>query len=187
MRGVSALVRSLVTLALLPPAFRLPVFGMLGVAAGLGLLTVRVSEMPSYLSDDARTCINCHVMVPQYATWQRSSHRSVATCNDCHVPHDSTLRKYAFKAKDGLRHAAIFTLRAEPQVIRAHPASRQVIDENCQRCHGSFVDNVPGLRAGGRRCSDCHRGTPHGDVHSLASTPAVPHPPLPPISGVHHD
>ncbi len=180
MRGVSALVRSLVTLALLPPAFRLPVFGMLGVAAGLGLLTVRVSEMPSYLSDDARTCINCHVMVPQYATWQRSSHRSVATCNDCHVPHDSTLRKYAFKAKDGLRHAAIFTLRGEPQVIRATPASAAVIQENCVRCHERQLAHTS-LPGQGRACATCHDHVPHGDARSLSATPDALVPRLAPL------
>ena len=55
-----------------------------------------------------------------YATWQHSSHRAVAGCNDCHVPQDNVLSKYYFKAKDGLRHATIFTMRAEPQVIKMH-------------------------------------------------------------------
>lgn len=186
MFALRAVLRSLVTLSFISPAFRLPVYGLLGVAVGLGLLTVRASELPSYLSDDPRTCINCHIMSPQYITWQRGSHHAVAVCNDCHVPHDALVKKYAFKAKDGMRHAAIFTLRAEPQVIRAHAASQRVIDENCQRCHGSFVSNVPSLHAKGRRCIDCHRATPHGDVHSLASTPAVPFPRLTPITGRSH-
>jgi len=176
-----AWLRAVFTLSFIPAAWRLPVFGMLGMAAGLGLLLVRVSEMPSYLSDSPRTCINCHVMVPEYTTWQRSSHFHFATCNDCHVPHDNVIRKYAFKASDGLRHATIFTLRAEPQVIEAKPASKNVIEENCRRCHERFIAGVPSLHSGERRCSDCH-SVPHGEVHSLASTPNVPYPKLPPVT-----
>lgn len=41
-------------------------------------------------------------MVPQYAGWAHSSHLSVATCNDCHVPHNNALEHYAFKAVEEL-------------------------------------------------------------------------------------
>lgn len=159
----------------------MPAFGMLGVMAGMGLLTVRVSEMPSYLSDSPRTCINCHIMTPEYTTWRHSSHATFTNCNDCHVPHDSLARKYAFKAKDGMRHATIFALRREPQVIEAHPASRQVIQANCRRCHARVIADIPSLSNGDRACTDCH-SVPHGDVHSLASTPNMPSPHLPPVT-----
>lgn len=150
----------------------------LGVAAGLGALVFRLSEAPSYLPDRPETCVNCHIMRPQFATWRASSHRGAATCNDCHVPHDSQARKYFFKASDGLRHAAIFTLRTEPQVIRIHAAGSAVVQENCLRCHGQIVDGTPAGRVSftahaspGRRCVDCHRETPHGLVESLSSAP----------------
>ena len=58
-----------------------------GVIFGLGAYLVYVSKAYSYLSDDPKVCVNCHVMGPYYATWQHSSHKMVATCNDCHVPH----------------------------------------------------------------------------------------------------
>ena len=41
----------------------------------------------AYMTDDPRACANCHVMNEQYDGWIKSSHRSVAVCNDCHVPH----------------------------------------------------------------------------------------------------
>jgi cytochrome c nitrite reductase small subunit len=56
-------------------------------------------------------------MAPQFTTWSHSSHREKTSCNDCHVPHGNVFSKYLFKAKDGIRHATIFTLRKEPQVI----------------------------------------------------------------------
>lgn len=76
-----------------------------GGFVGLCAYLVYVSKAYSYLSDDPEVCINCHVMGPYYATWQHSSHASVATCNDCHVPHTSIFAKYYFKATDGLRHS----------------------------------------------------------------------------------
>lgn len=174
-------IRALFALSFIPAAWRLPVFAVFGIAVGLWLVLVRVSELPSYLSDSPRTCINCHVMVPQYVTWQRSSHFHFATCNDCHVPHENEMRKYAFKARDGLRHATIFAWRLEPQVIRATRESRHVIETNCRRCHQQTISSVPALHGNGRNCGDCH-SVPHGKVHSLASTPNVPVPRLPPVT-----
>src|SRR5690606_28565128 len=89
--------------------------GLLAVLIGVFAYLFYVSKAWSYLSDDPETCINCHIMAPQYATWQHSAHRLTTNCNDCHVPHDNIFHKYYFKAKDGLRHATIFTLRKEPQ------------------------------------------------------------------------
>jgi len=172
----------LLTLAFLPPVWRMPIFAMLGVTGGLALLVVRVSEAHSYLSENPRTCINCHVMVPQYATWERSSHGRDTVCTDCHLPHDSLVRKYAFKARDGMRHTTIFTARSEPQVIRASEAAKPVIRENCVRCHEKQLANTTMLTASGRSCLDCHRTVPHGEGGGLASTPNISFPHLPPVS-----
>jgi cytochrome c nitrite reductase small subunit len=119
-------------------------------------------------------------MRPQYATWQRGSHGRVATCNDCHVPHDNIFKTYAFKAMDGTRHSWMFTFRLEPQVIRMHEPGVRVVQDNCIRCHADAMgDAVHTLaiaardaRAGrGKLCWECHRETPHGRVKSLTSTP----------------
>jgi cytochrome c nitrite reductase small subunit len=115
-------------------------------------------------------------MAPQYATWMHSGHREVAVCNDCHVPHDNFFRHYTFKAKDGLRHATIFTLRGEPQVIQIKEAGIEVVQENCVRCHSSLFENkqttaIQFKHVKDRLCWECHRETPHGRVNSLSSTP----------------
>ncbi len=114
----------------------------LGVMVGLGALVFRTSEAPSYLSDRPETCVNCHIMRSQYATWKSSSHHAVTHCNDCHVPQDNVVRKYLFKSMDGFRHSAMFTLHLEPQVIRIHEAGSKVVQENCVRCHGQIVDGT---------------------------------------------
>ena len=166
-------VETLLTLRFLPPAWQLPGFLMAGVLAGMGAFVVHVSRATSYLSDAPETCMNCHVMTTEYVTWQHSSHAQTATCNDCHVPHDSLLAHYGFKAKDGLWHATVFTMRWEPQVIRLSKAAVPVVEDNCRRCHTQVVEDVS-LAAhapGDLRCWDCHRETPHGKVHSLTSTP----------------
>lgn len=172
-----------------PPKWQLSVIILLGIITGLGFYILKISNAPSYLSDKPETCINCHVMNPQYATWNHSSHREVANCNDCHVPHDNVFNKYFFKAKDGMRHATIFTMRAEPQVIFIKEAGKKVVQQNCIRCHNRFltdnlvINNLSPLMAHrtDRHCLDCHRETPHGRVNSLAS---VPHARIPKLESV---
>lgn len=164
--------------SLLPPdEWLLPVTVLVGTIVGLGFYTLHLSKATSYLSDDPTTCINCHVMTTEYVTWNHSAHRNVATCNDCHVPHDNVFNKYYFKAKDGLYHASVYTMRAEPQAIKMRAPSEQVVQSNCIRCHGGqvtdakmldWVDSHAESRMG-RRCWECHRDTPHGRVKSLSS------------------
>lgn len=162
-----------------PPAWWIPVILMTSTFCGIGLLILHVSNATSYLSDDPKACINCHIMTPQYATWKHGSHGRITTCNDCHVPHDNIFRKYYFKAQDGMRHSFLFTFHLEPQVIRVHEAGTKVIMENCQRCHQPLLqESTLGktrptdiLHGNGKLCWECHRETPHGRVNSLASVP----------------
>jgi len=171
----------MVSLATAPARWPMPVVAAAGVCTGLGLLVLHISRASSYLSDAPETCMNCHVMTTQYVTWQHSSHATAATCNDCHVPHESLVVRYLFKAKDGLRHATIFTLRREPQVIRLSGGAVPVVQRNCQRCHAECLGETS-LGARGRddlRCWDCHREVPHGRTRSLSATPGVFQPRLP--------
>lgn len=175
-----------------PPKWKLPVIVFLGVFTGIFLLVFKVSEASSYLSDKPETCINCHVMYPQFASWTKSSHHESATCVDCHVPHDNFFRKYYFKVSDGLRHATVFTARAEPQVIQIKQAGTNVVQENCIRCHHDLVEMTSIIEVTGKnyhegagsRCWDCHRETPHGTVKSLSSAPFALVPKLPSVMPV---
>ena len=174
---------SLAALQFLPKGWRIVCFAALGVLAGLALTVGKVSRATSYLSDSPETCINCHVMQPSYASWQRSSHAGVATCNDCHVPHQTLFQAYAFKARDGLYHSAVFTARLEPQVIRLSSGAIPVVEQNCRRCHERTISEVSlcEYQEGDLRCWDCHRDVPHGHVRSLSATPRVIEPQLPSV------
>ena len=139
------------------------------------------------MSDEPSTCVNCHIMGPYYATWSHSSHSRNATCNDCHVPHENAAKKWFFKGMDGMRHAAVFMMRGEPQVIQAIDESAEVIMNNCVRCHTQLntefvntgrIDHNMAMAGEGKACWDCHRDVPHGGSNSLSSTPSaiVPYP-----------
>lgn len=167
-------------LTYIPKQFILPVFVVGGLIAGLGIYTIYMSRAHSYLSDEPATCVNCHIMAPYYQSWNHSSHAQWATCNDCHVPQDNAIEKYAFKAMDGLYHAAVFTVKAEPQVIRPRDASYEVIMNNCIRCHTQlnteFVNTgmitYADVKGGeGKACWDCHTSVPHTKVSNLAASP----------------
>jgi len=165
---------------ILPPGnWKVPVIIVSGIFTGLSIYLFYVSKAHSYLGDKPETCVNCHIMAPQYATWSHSAHREITNCNDCHVPQNNVLNKYYFKAKDGLRHATIFTLRREPQVIFIKEEGKKAVHNNCIRCHKelltdskllAYTDKTHLARMD-RSCRDCHRETPHGRVNSLSSVP----------------
>lgn len=144
---------------------------------GLGLFMAKESEVISYLGDNPQTCVNCHVMTPVYNSWLHSSHRESASCNDCHVPHNNIVNKYYFKAKDGLYHASVFTMRAEPDVIHMKEASQKVVQENCIRCHVQQVTQTKykgwledhNENRTGRQCWSCHKEIPHGRAQGLST------------------
>jgi len=159
--------------------WRRPATAITGIIVGLGFYILYISNVTSYLSDDPKTCVNCHVMGPQYATWFHSAHRENASCNDCHIPHDNIFNTYFFKAKDGLRHATVFTQHAEPQVIRIKKEGQEVVQQNCIRCHTNLITDSKLLAKTDtyqherkeKQCWTCHRETPHGRINSLSSTP----------------
>ncbi len=165
---------------LMPPeGWRLTVIVLCGIFTGILLLVVHISNAISYLSEEPETCINCHVMYPYYASWDKGSHGRDAVCTDCHVPQESFFGKYYVKATDGMKHATYFTFRWEPQVIRIKDRGTRVVQENCIRCHIDLVDMVQLVEVTaktaaadeGKLCWDCHVETPHGSIRSLSAAP----------------
>jgi cytochrome c nitrite reductase small subunit len=136
---------------------------VVGVAAGIGTFTFRYAHGFSYFRTDPHACVNCHIMQPQYTAWQHSSHRAVAVCVDCHLPH-SFIPKYLAKAENGFRHAKLFTTQtfAEPIVVQAR--GREILQENCVRCHEPLVDALVSYHAdadSALSCTRCHAGVGH--------------------------
>lgn len=139
---------------------------LLGLFFGLGAHTFVYAEGFSYLSDDSKACVNCHVMREQYDGWQKASHHANATCNDCHTPADF-VRKYLTKMDHGWRHSKGFTLNDFHEPIRITPKDLLDVRENCIRCHAGIVSSIAHAPSGAGfedtlDCVHCHAGVGHG-------------------------
>ena len=136
--------------------------GALGGAAGY---TARYAEATSYLSDDPASCINCHIMNEQYDGWHKSSHRSVAVCNDCHTP-PGFVGKYYTKGLNGFWHSFYFTTGGYPDNIHITERNRAVTEQACRKCHDTMVESIEGHGAhyggaGEVSCIRCHSRVGH--------------------------
>jgi len=146
---------------------------LLGAAAGLGAYTFAYARGWSYLSNDSAACANCHVMQEQFSGWTKSSHRSVAVCNDCHVPHD-LVGKYYTKGRNGFWHSYYFTTGTFAEPIRATPASRRIAEANCRRCHEPIVvamGTPAHAGAGEISCVRCHGSVGHLELSATNVAP----------------
>jgi cytochrome c nitrite reductase small subunit len=135
----------------------------LGLALGLGAYTFGYARGYSYLSNDASACANCHVMREHFDAWNKSTHRAVATCNDCHTPHD-LVGKYTVKAKNGFWHSFYFTTGRYPDPLRITPGNRDVTANACRDCHGEITAAIdPASARGAERtnCVRCHQYVGH--------------------------
>lgn len=138
--------------------------GLIGLLAGLGGYTFNYAEGTSYLSNDPRACVNCHIMREQYDGWQKAAHHAVATCNDCHVPHD-LIGKYLAKVDHGYRHSKAFTFQDFHEPIRITPADLDIVETNCVRCHAEKVEPITshaGVTGDKVACVKCHTSVGHG-------------------------
>ncbi len=123
-----------------------------------------VTGAPAYAGTSPSTCANCHVMDAQYENWYHAGHAQVATCVECHLPHDNLVHYYLAKAQTGLHDVYVFSTGQTPALIRAKPATDQMIQANCIRCHAATVDDIiSGAQAFDRHCWDCHRSVAHGE------------------------
>jgi cytochrome c nitrite reductase small subunit len=133
-----------------------------GAAAGLGGYTFLYAKGASYLQNDPAACANCHVMNEQYDAWLKSSHRAVATCNDCHAPH-TLVGKYMTKATNGFWHSFAFTSGRFPDPIRIKAGNLDVTEGTCRYCHAEIVDAIDSAHGEAAKlsCVRCHRSVGH--------------------------
>jgi cytochrome c nitrite reductase small subunit len=142
---------------------------MLGLLAGIGGYTFLYAEGLSYMSDEPKVCANCHIMQPQYDSWQKASHHTVATCVDCHLPH-GFIGKYVAKAENGYHHSKAFTLQDFHEPIMIKEKSSRILQEACLSCHGALVHEQTAraaVGAGEVGCIHCHRSVGHGATTGL--------------------
>jgi cytochrome c nitrite reductase small subunit len=152
--GASGVGVTLVTLAVL-----------VGAAGGVGSFTFLYADGGSYLSNDATACANCHVMQSHFDAWVKSTHKDVATCNDCHAPHGSLPGKLWVKGKNGFNHSLAFTTGRFPEPVQITPANRRVTEAACRHCHQQIVHAIDtGPRSGeSLSCIRCHREVGHAN------------------------
>lgn len=136
---------------------------VVGATAGVGLYTFYYAEGASYLSNDAASCANCHVMQGHYDAWNKSSHRNVASCNDCHAPHDSTVNKLYCKARNGLFHSWAFTTDDFPDQLLITDYNRGITEGACRHCHNDVVHaiDLPDREGNAMSCIRCHNEVGH--------------------------
>jgi cytochrome c nitrite reductase small subunit len=144
----------------------------LGVAVGLGAYTFGYAKGYSYLTNDPAACANCHIMKEHFDAWSKSSHREVATCNDCHTPH-TLVGKYVAKARNGFWHSFYFTTGRFPDPLRITEGNRRITEAACRDCHAAITDAIdPGATAHGSNgagdasarqlsCVRCHEYVGH--------------------------
>jgi cytochrome c nitrite reductase small subunit len=140
---------------------------LVGSVMGLGAYTFIYAKGYSYLTNNPAACANCHAMREYYDGWIKGSHRSVATCNDCHTPHNF-IGKYAVKATNGFFHSLYFTTGNYPDNIQIKGYNRRVTEGTCKYCHEAITHDIVGGQE--MSCVRCHSSVGH--YHFAAETRA---------------
>jgi cytochrome c nitrite reductase small subunit len=148
---------------------------VVGMLLGLSGFTFHYGEGLSYFSKDPAACVNCHIMQPQYDSWQKSSHHTAATCIDCHLPH-AFIPKWLAKGENGFWHSKGFTFQDFHEPIFIRERNQRVLHDNCLHCHSDLVPELlPGSTtdADAISCVHCHRSVGHGETVGLGKFEAV--------------
>ena len=134
----------------------------LGLTVGLGTFTFVYAKGGSYLSNDPKACANCHIMQDHLNGWFKSSHRSVATCNDCHTP-SGLIPKYFTKAEHGFFHSFAFTTGEFHEPIQIKGRSLRVTENACRKCHQNVVHDMEAVKTYETpiSCVRCHADVGH--------------------------
>lgn len=135
---------------------------LLGLILSMGSTTFIHGRGYSYLSDDPKACVNCHIMQDQYDSWQRSSHREYTTCNSCHSP-ENLILKYLVKAENGLNHAYKFTTKTYNDPIKIREHNFNIAMTACLNCHGQIFEESWHREqiTNNMNCTHCHKEVGH--------------------------
>lgn len=133
-----------------------------GILMGVSMYTFIYAKGWAYLTNDPKTCANCHIMQEQFDGWIHSSHRNIAGCNTCHTP-SNFLGKWYTKASNGFWHSFYFTSGTFPEPIQITKRSLNITEKRCQECHSSLTQAMHGggPSSGQRWCTRCHSSVGH--------------------------
>lgn len=118
-------------------------------------------------------CAKCHVMTPEYVTWEASSHVQIP-CTSCHI-------------KPGLGNLIAHKLAASKELLlyftntynRPIKMSHKLPDVVCTQCHStyrSFTPSgdliIPHDKHADKKvlCVECHKGVAHGNIVARGMT-----------------
>jgi cytochrome c nitrite reductase small subunit len=103
-------------------------------------------------------------MREQYEGWSHSSHKAVATCNDCHTPHRFP-DKWVIKGVNGWNHSVAFTTGNFPDPIMIRDFNARIAQENCAACHAATVAEMHlGASHEEAQCVACHGNVGHDNA-----------------------
>jgi len=134
----------------------------IGMLVGIGSATFYYAKGYSYMLDDPAACKNCHIMNNEYYSWMKSSHRSAATCNDCHTPKNFA-GKWFTKSLNGWNHSYAFTSGSFHEPVQINTRNRNIAEENCRYCHSTFISSITAHETEDSKmqCTACHRNVGH--------------------------
>lgn len=134
---------------------------VLGAFVGVFLMFAFALQVPAVgkTMGSPKSCGTCHVMTYEVQTLEKSAHRGLS-CLECHSP-SGFLEKPIDEIKTASRHLWVFGTGQTPDVIKPNHSAREIIQENCARCHNPITGQTHAAEQG-RFCFDCHRDTPHG-------------------------
>jgi cytochrome c nitrite reductase small subunit len=108
------------------------------------------SEAPDF-------CAGCHVMEAEYDAWSHAGAHRRNLCVDCHLPNRNMAVHYIWKSIDGMKDTLAFYSGRVPERIMISDHGREVVQDNCIRCHESTVAHIDQTRP----CWQCHRRIAH--------------------------
>jgi cytochrome c nitrite reductase small subunit len=136
-------------------------FAVIGAAGAL-----RLTMSPSF-------CVKCHVMTPEYVTWQASSHVQIP-CTSCHIkPGLGNL--VAHKISAGRELLLYYTGTYSRPIKMRH----KLPDEVCTQCHSTYRSYtpsgdliIPHDKHAEKKvlCVECHSGVAHGNIVARGMT-----------------
>lgn len=103
-------------------------------------------------------CASCHVMEEQYLTLMKGGLHNSLKCVDCHLPNNSKVSFYFWKAVDGSKDFIAFHTGSVPDQIKTSAHGKKTIQQNCIRCHEGMVSRIT---ISDRKCWDCHKRISH--------------------------
>jgi cytochrome c nitrite reductase small subunit len=107
--------------------------------------------------DKSEYCVSCHVMEAEYEAWMHSGAHRRKDCVDCHLPNENRFVHYLWKSIDGLKDLIVFHSGQVPEQIKISSHGREVLQNNCIRCHETTVMVIDT----DRQCWNCHKRISH--------------------------